>query len=97
MLIDTMVCSPDLITRYPRHTWESAVTRRGEFEGIDYPERKNVFASLGNRSSFWHTDSSYARMFAHCGFEEVTAYRPFYLVKYGVRSFYRLGPSDADG
>ena len=23
---------------------------------------------------------------------EVTAYRPFYLAKYGLRSFYRLGP-----
>ena len=92
VLIDTMVCGPDLITRYPQDGWQTAVTSKGEFEGIDYPENNNVMASVGNRTSFWHTDPSYARLFARCGFEEVTAYRPFYLAKYGLRSFYRLGP-----
>lgn len=91
VLIDTMVCGPDLITRYPQDAWQTAVTSKGEFEGIDYPENNNVMASVGNRTSFWHTDPSYARLFAHCGFEEVTAYRPFYLAKHGLRSFYRLG------
>lgn len=92
VLIDTMVCGPDLITRYPQDAWQTAVTSKGEFEGIDYPENNNVMASVGNRTSFWHTDPSYARLFAHCGFEEATAYRPFYLAKHGLRSFYRLGP-----
>jgi len=92
VLIDTMVCGPDLITRYPQDAWQTAVTSKGEFEGIDYPENDNVMASVGNRTSFWHTDPSYARLFAHCGFDEVTAYRPFYLAKHGLRSFYRLGP-----
>ena len=93
VLIDTMVCGPDLITRYPQDAWQTAVTSKGEFEGVDYPENSNVMASVGNRTSFWHTDPSYARLFAHCGFEEVTAYRPFYLAKHGLRSFYRIGPN----
>ena len=91
VLIDTMVCVPDLVTHYPHYDWQSSVRTEGEFEGWTYPENNNLMASIGNQTSFWHTDSSYGRLFSKCGFSDIVAYRPLYSAKkYGLRSFYRL-------
>ena len=90
VLVDTMVCYPDLVARYPQDEWQSVVEQQGEYEGCIYPEKANPMAAVGNRTSFWHTEASYARLFSRCGFDDVTAYRPFYLAKYGLRSFFRL-------
>ena len=92
VLIDTMVCGPELMTRYPRRDWECTVERRSGYEGWIYPEKDNPMASIGNRQSFWHTEPSYERLFRDCGFGDVTAYRPLYLAENGMRSFYRLMP-----
>lgn len=92
VLIDTMVCWPDLITRYPRRDWECVVENCSGYEGWIYPEKENPMASIGNRQSFWHTERSYDRLFQECGFRDVTAYRPLYLAENGMRSFYRLMP-----
>ena len=93
VLIDTMVCRPEFITRYPRQEWECVVESRSGYEGWIYPEKDNPMASIGNRRSFWHTEESYARLFRDCGFGHVTAYRPMYLAENGVRSFFRLMPA----
>ena len=91
VLVDTMVCFPDLVTHYPQYDWQSLVRKEGEYEGWIYPENNNPMASIGNKTSFWHTDASYGRLFSECGFSEIVAYRPFYSAKkYGLRSFYRL-------
>ena len=96
VLIDTMVCCPDMVTEYPRYGWQCEVDMRDGYEGWVYPENSNVMASVGNATSFWHTEESYGRLFADCGFDDMTAYRPMYLAKYGMRSFYRLGKSRED-
>ena len=92
VLVDTMVCLPELITRYPRKDWECVLETCSGYEGWIYPEKDNAMASIGNRRSFWHTERSYARLFGDCGFMDVTAYRPLYLAENGMRSFYRLMP-----
>ena len=90
VLVDTMVCFPDLVTHYPQFDWQSLVHKEGEYEGWIFPENNNLMASIGNKTSFWHTDPSYGQLFSKCGFSDIVAYRPFYLAKYGPRSFYRL-------
>ena len=91
VLVDTMVCAPDLITHYPQYDWQSSTHKEGAYEGWIYPENNNPMASIGNKTSFWHTDLSYGRLFSDCGFSNIVAYRPLYNAKkYGLRSFYRL-------
>ena len=92
VLIDTMLCCPNLVTRYPGEDWQCVARSQGEFEGWVYPEKNNAMAAIGNVTSFWHTEESYVRLFSACGFEDVTAYRPMYLAKDGMRSFYKLVP-----
>ena len=92
VLVDTMVCCPELIARYPLYKWETVVRKYGGYEGVVYPEKDNPMASVENRTSFWHTDSSYVGLYHDCGFDDVTAYRPLYHVENGMRSFYRLLP-----
>ena len=92
VLIDTMLCCPNLVTRYPGEEWQCVVKEQGGFEGWVYPEKDNAMAAIGNGTSFWHTEESYSRLFSDCRFEDVTAYRPMYLAKDGMRSFYKLAP-----
>ena len=68
VLIDTMVCCPDLVTRYPGERWQCAVERRAGFEGWVYPEKDNPMAAIGNATSFWHTEESYLKLFSQSGF-----------------------------
>ena len=90
VLIDIQVCCPDLVVRYPQENWQYPPIRLKNYEGIIYPEEDNPMASVGNKTSFWHTERSYLKLFSDCGFENVVVYRPLYLAKYGMRSFYLL-------
>ncbi len=92
VLVDTQVCNPNLMVRFPPDGWQYPLVQLNGYEGIVYPEKDNPMASVVNRTSFWHTEPSYLRLFTDCGFNDITAYRPFYLSKYGMRSFYRLLP-----
>ena len=90
VLIDTQVYWPDIVFPVPLFEWQLSLIEAGGYEGIVYPEKTNVMASIGNRTSFWHTEASYEKLFSNCGFTELTAYRPLYPSKHGFRSFYRL-------
>ena len=92
VLVDTQVCCPNLMVRFPPDEWQYPLVQLKGYEGIVYPEKDNPMASLMNRTSFWHTEPSYLRLFTDCGFNDITAYRPLYLSKHGMRSFYRLLP-----
>ena len=92
VLVDTQVCCPDLLVRFPLDEWQYPLVQSKGFEGIVYPEKDNPMASIVNKTSFWHTEASYMKLFSDCGFNNVTAYRPLYLSKHGMRSFYRLLP-----
>ena len=92
VLVDTQVCCPNQVVRFPLDEWQYSLVQLNGYEGILYPEKDNPMASVANRNSFWHTEPSYFRLFSACGFNDVTAYRPLYLSKHGMRSFYRLLP-----
>ena len=92
VMIDTMVCCPDLLTIYPRRSWEISLEKFNGYEGWIYPEKDNLMASIGNRNSFWHTETSYCKLFSEAGFGDIMAYRPMYLSVNGMRVFYKLMP-----
>lgn len=92
VLVDTQVCCPNLAVRFPLDEWQYPQVQANGYEGIVYPEKDNPMASIVSRTSFWHTETSYLKLFSDCGFNDITAYRPLYLSKYGMRSFYRLLP-----
>lgn len=92
VLVDTQVCCPGMVVRFPLNEWQYTLVQSNGYEGIVYPEQDNPMASVANKTSFWHTEPSYARLFNDCGFSDITAYRPLYLSKHGMRSFYRLLP-----
>ena len=90
VLIDTQVCTPEVVAVIPQHAWQQRTVSRGEYMGVVFHENTNAMAAIGNSTSFWHTEDSYNRLYRNAGFSEVTAYRPMYCSKYGLRSFYRL-------
>ncbi|MDE0511827.1 MAG: class I SAM-dependent methyltransferase [Gammaproteobacteria bacterium] len=92
VLVDTQVCCPNLAVRFPLDEWQYTLVQANGYEGIVFSEQDNPMASIVNNTSFWHTEPSYFKLFSDCGFNEITAYRPLYLSKYGMRSFYRLLP-----
>ena len=92
VMIDTIVSCPDLLTIYPRRSWEASLVESNGYEGWVYPEKENPMASIGNKNSFWHTESSYCKLFSEAGFGDITAYRPMYLSVNGMRVFYKLMP-----
>ena len=92
VLVDTQVYCPGMVVRFPLNEWQYTLVQSNGYEGIVYPEQDNPMASVVNKTSFWHTEPSYARLFSDCGFSDITAYRPLYLSKHGMRSFYRLLP-----
>ena len=92
VLVDTQVYCPGQVVRFPVEEWQYSLVQLNGYEGILYPEKDNPMASVSNRNSFWHTEPSYFRLFTTCGFNNITAYRPLYLSRNGMRSFYRLLP-----
>lgn len=92
VLVDTQVCCPDLVVRFPLDEWQYPLVQSNGYEGVVFPEQDNPMASVVNKTSFWHTEPSYMKLFSDCGFNDITAYRPLYLSNYGMRSFYRLLP-----
>lgn len=92
VLVDTQVCCPDMAVVFPRDEWQYTLVQLNGYEGIIYPEKDNPMASIVNKTSFWHTEPSYMKLFSDCGFNDITAYRPLYLSNHGMRSFYRLLP-----
>ena len=92
VLVDTQVCCLDLVVRFPLDKWQYTLVQSNGYEGVVFPEKDNPMASIVNKTSFWHTEPSYFRLFSDCGFNNITAYRPLYLSTHGMRSFYRLLP-----
>lgn len=90
ILIDTQVYRPDLVVCYPQWEWEQSLVQSEGYEGIVFPEKDNAMASIGNKTSFWHTESSYLKLFNNAGFNNITIYHPLYLSKHGMRCFYLL-------
>ena len=58
ILVDTQVCCPDLVVRFPLDKWQYTLVLSNGYEGVVFPEKDNPMASIVNKTSFWHTEPS---------------------------------------
>jgi hypothetical protein len=89
LIVDTQVHYPHLVPENSG-SWQTVLARRDAYEGVIYPENDNTMAGFGNSQSFWHTEPSLLRLFAHCGFADAVVIDPIYVSKYGGRRFFVL-------
>lgn len=87
LILDSQVHVPDLVVPNTGD-WQHNLVRRDGYEGVAYPEGDNPMASVGNTSSFWHTEDSLERLFKDAGFEHLVVLDPLFQSKYGGRRVY---------
>jgi len=90
VVLDTQVHVPELVCLHTKDGWEDRIVRHGDYEGVEFPEGDNPMASIGNPTSFWHTEESWLRLFQDAGFKRITIVHPVFQSKYGGRRFYIL-------
>ncbi len=90
VIVETQVHVPAMVAHDPK-PWHAPVERDG-YCGVDFPEGDNPMASIGNRTSFWHTESSMLRLFERAGYAQATVIDPIFASSYGARRFYLLTP-----
>ena len=92
VLVDTQIHDTRFIRSEPE-LWETELVEiegQSRYTGVLYPEKTNPMASIGNRQSFWHTESSLLCLFECAGFKSVLIFDPAYVSKYLARKFYLL-------
>ena len=87
VILDCEVHVPELVQGTPKE-WQTTVVREGAYEGVRYPEDDNPMASVGNETSFWHTEESMTRLFKNAGYDRLAIIDPLFTSKYGGRRFY---------
>lgn len=92
VVVETQIHVPEMIAATAVKPWHTIVQRDG-YEGIDYPENDTPMALIGNRTSFWHTESSLIRLFAEAGYARVLLIDPIFRSVHGARRFYVLSPA----
>jgi hypothetical protein len=90
VIVETQVHVPEMVAGDPKD-WHTLVERDG-YCGVDFPEGDNPMASIGNKTSFWHTEASMERLFGRAGYSRVTVIDPIFASGYGARRFYVLTP-----
>jgi hypothetical protein len=90
VILDTQIHIPRLIPIGFDEDWARQVVQRDGYAGTEFPERDTLQAAVGNRTSFWHTESSWLRLFENVGFSDVTVVTPLMQTRYGGRGFYVL-------
>jgi len=88
VIVETQVHVPEMVADDPKD-WHKLVERDG-YCGVDFPEGTNPMASIGNKTSFWHTEASMERLFERAGYSRVTVIDPIFASGYGARRFYVL-------
>jgi hypothetical protein len=91
VIVETQVHTPGFVPP-AAEPWGWHVRQERGYEGIVYQEDSNPMASIGNATSFWHTQESLLRLFATCGLPRVTVVNPAHYSKYGTRKFYVARP-----
>ncbi|QLH37772.1 MAG: class I SAM-dependent methyltransferase [Defluviicoccus sp.] len=89
VIVETQVHVPEMISPESARPWHVPVERDG-YQGVIFPENNNPMASIGNATSFWHTEASIIRLFARSGFRRVVLIDPLFSSAYGARRFYLL-------
>jgi hypothetical protein len=87
VIVDTQLHDPAGYTE-EAGGWTSEPIIDREYEGVLFPEQHNPMASVGNETSFWHTEASLRRLFDNSGFDSLTIVEPSYASKYGSRRFF---------
>lgn len=90
VIVETQVHVPSMVANDPKG-WHALVTRDG-YCGVDFPEGNNPMASIGNKTSFWHTEASMVRLFERAGYSQAIVIDPIFASSYGGRRFYVLTP-----
>ena len=90
VIVETQVHVPEMVAT-DRKDWHELVERDG-YCGVDFPEGDNPMASIGNKTSFWHTEASMLRLFERAGYGEVILVDPVFMSGYGARRFYVARP-----
>ena len=62
-----------------------AIVKKKGYEGVLFPEIESPISSVGNLTSWWHTEQSLMRMLDNTGFVEATVVGEPYISKYGAR------------
>lgn len=88
VIVETQVHVPEMVADDPKD-WHAPVERDG-YCGVDFPEGNNPMASIGNKTSFWHTEASMELLFERAGYSRVTVIDPIFVSGYGARRFYVL-------
>lgn len=90
VIVETQVHVPEMVANDPKD-WHRLVERDG-YCGLDFPENNNPMASIGNKTSFWHTEASMELLFERAGYSRVVVIDPIFVSGYGARRFYVLNP-----
>lgn len=89
VIVETQVHDPQVVPP-AAEPWGHALVTEGPYEGVIYPENANAMASIGNPTSFWHTEASLLLLFENAGYDRVVIVAPGHDSKYGPRKFYVL-------
>ncbi|ORE98028.1 class I SAM-dependent methyltransferase [Aurantimonas sp. 22II-16-19i] len=90
VIVETQVHVAEMVADAPKD-WHRLVERDG-YCGVDFPEGDNPMASIGNATSFWHTEPSMLRLFERAGYAKVIVIDPVFSSGYGARRFYVAWP-----
>ena len=88
VIVETQVHVPEMVANDPKD-WHRLVERDG-YCGVDFPEGNNPMASIGNKTSFWHTEASMELLFERAGYSQMVVIDPIFASGYGARRFYVL-------
>lgn len=88
VIVETQVHVPGMVAEDPK-PWHALVERDG-YRGVEFPEADNPMASIGNKTSFWHTEASMKLLFERAGFSRMLVVDPIFASSYGARRFYVL-------
>jgi tetratricopeptide (TPR) repeat protein len=90
VILETQVHVEAMVPESETRAWARTLVRRGDYEGVVFPEGDNPMASIGNSESFWATEPALLAMLRDAGFTQATLVDPLLRSKYGARRFLLL-------
>lgn len=93
VIVETQVHIPEMVAHDPKD-WHEPIKRDG-YCGVNFPERDNPMAAIGNETSFCHTEHFILLLFERAGYSRVTVIDPVFTSAYGARRFFVLNACPA--
>jgi tetratricopeptide (TPR) repeat protein len=94
VILETQVHVEAMVPESETRPWARELVRRGEYEGVVFPEGDNPMASVGNPESFWATEPALLAMLGNAGFTHAIVVDPLLQSKYGARRFLLLNADE---